>query len=63
MGSGSDGLSLDKACQLRRSTQHLLEVYSQESGILKSFWDGEHCWSLKFQGSQIVRLGEPLLGI
>ena len=25
------------ACRLRRSTQHLLEVYSQESGILESF--------------------------
>jgi hypothetical protein len=25
------------ACQLNRSTQHFLEVYSQESEILKSF--------------------------
>src|ERR1700680_1857494 len=26
-----------KPCRLRRSTQHLLEVYSQGSGILRSF--------------------------
>src|ERR1700689_4532802 len=29
----------DLCCQLRRSTQHFVEVYSQESEILKSFWD------------------------
>src|SRR5260370_21433921 len=29
----------DNGCRLRRSTQHFVEVYSQESGILKSFWD------------------------
>src|SRR5580658_1299691 len=26
-------------CRLRRSTQHFLEVYSQEFEILKFFWD------------------------
>ena len=29
----------DKGCRLHRSTQHFLEVYSQEFEILKSFWD------------------------
>src|SRR5580704_275177 len=28
-----------KRCRLRGSTQHSPEVYSQEFGILKSFWD------------------------
>jgi hypothetical protein len=28
-----------KRCQLNRSTQHFVEVYSQESRILASFWD------------------------
>ena len=29
--------TFESACQLNRSTQHFLEVYSQESEILKSF--------------------------
>src|ERR1700735_2554440 len=28
-------------CQLRRSTQHFVEVYSLEFGILKFFWDAD----------------------
>src|SRR6266481_900359 len=35
----SGDLTPDKSCRLRRSTQHSPEVYSQESRILKSFWD------------------------
>src|ERR1700675_3637755 len=37
--SPESGSTPDKSCRLRRSTQHFVEVYSQESGILKSFWD------------------------
>src|ERR1700678_2027999 len=31
----------DKRCQLRRSTQHFVEVYSLEFGILKFFLDAD----------------------
>jgi hypothetical protein len=30
-----------KCCQLRRSTQNFVEIYSQEFGILKFFWDAD----------------------
>lgn len=35
-------------CRVRRSTQHFVEVYSRESGILEFFWD---------VGSSAARLG------
>ena len=56
-------LFYDYRCRLRRLTQHFVEVYSQESGILRSFsvvqewaglqsFGGELRWQLLFNGAK-----------
>jgi hypothetical protein len=40
-GEIGNSLTPDNSCQLNRSTQHFLEVYSQEFEVLKFFWDAD----------------------